>query len=355
MNSWAAAVFGCTLAFIIVAVLATAGRFHARKLMKAGLGVDDWIILIDTILAIGLAVLMTWACLHAGVGLSPLEETPDIIVRYLKVTWANELIVTPIIGTVKIAVLIFYKRIFITPLFQNTANVLIVLSACWTIAFTCTLAFNLLPFDLEWNPQPDRPHNLNFGAMLLAMGASDLFLDVCILSLPVFVIKQLNLSKKRKVVVIGLLWTGAFCIVASAVRLVYISHFLSIEGTDDAFAGVTAQISLWSTIEPCASLIAASLPTLGPLFTKGQGFHTLLMRTRYVFSSNRSKNRLVSKTAKSFPSSGSDVERGSSSWRKITEDERSVGNVTTVELGDLSGSVSGSAIRVDKSFSSEVV
>lgn len=44
--------------------------------------------------------------------------------------------------------------------------------------------------------------------MLLSMGILDLLLDIAVLSLPVFVIKQLKLDTKRKIIATGLLWMG---------------------------------------------------------------------------------------------------------------------------------------------------
>lgn len=51
-------------------------------------------------------------------------------------SWVQEVIITPAVGLVKICVCLFYKRIFTVPRFKMAANIVIVVTVCWTIAFT---------------------------------------------------------------------------------------------------------------------------------------------------------------------------------------------------------------------------
>ena len=47
------------------------------------------------------------------------------------------------------------------------------------------------------------------GRSQIAIGATDLFVDLVILLLPVPVIESLHLSRKRKMAVMGMFWLGA--------------------------------------------------------------------------------------------------------------------------------------------------
>ncbi|KAB8349606.1 hypothetical protein FH972_023629 [Carpinus fangiana] len=189
----------------------------------------------------GLCVMAAWASVHGGLGVPQDSLSPDE-------TWAQELISTPAIGLIKISVCLFYKRIFSTRKFKTMANIMIAAAVAWTIAFTSTLAFNLIPFPLEWALTPNRPHNLNFAAMLIAMGSTDLLLDLIILSMPIPVIKNLHMPTHKKIMIGGMFGLGGFCIISSTIRLTYIIKFIFVYGTDDAFS------------------VCACLPSYGPFF-----------------------------------------------------------------------------------------
>ncbi|KAL9620551.1 MAG: hypothetical protein Q9160_004912 [Pyrenula sp. 1 TL-2023] len=51
-----------------------------------------------------------------------------------------------------------------------------------------------------------------------------------------------------------------------------------------AFTAVVANILIWSRIEPCCSVVAACLPTLGPLVRSGRDPGSLVNSIRSIFS-----------------------------------------------------------------------
>ena len=53
-------------------------------------------------------------------------------------------------------------------------------------------------------------------------------------------------------------------------------------------AAAVAKVLLWSRIEPCCSVIAACLPTLGPLFRDARSPESVIRDLRAYFSTNRS-------------------------------------------------------------------
>lgn len=53
----------------------------------------------------------------------------------------------------------------------------------------------------------------------------------------------------------------------------------------------TADILIWSSIEPCTSIFCACLPTLGPLFRGGRTPESLVNSVRSYFS-NRSRSTI---------------------------------------------------------------
>ena len=49
---------------------------------------------------------------------------------------------------------------------------------------------------------------INLGALLVSLAATNLALDLAVLCLPLFVIRTLHMSFKRKVMVTGIFWLG---------------------------------------------------------------------------------------------------------------------------------------------------
>ena len=87
--------------------------------------------------------------------------------------------------------------------------------------------------------------------------------------MPLPVINHLQMSWKRKLNVIGIFWLGGFCVVAAAVRLhfsLYITNTAFLSNASYTYAYFVNVI--WSIIEPCASIVAACLPTYSPLFKR---------------------------------------------------------------------------------------
>lgn len=96
-----------------------------------------------------------------------------------------------------------------------------------------------------------------------------------------------------------ILWLGIFCVVAASVRFFYAYRQLNVVFTATAQekGTITVLASLWSKIEPSTSIIAACLPTYGPLFSNtrlGSIIRSTLSffsaSSRTAGSSNFSKN-----------------------------------------------------------------
>lgn len=72
--------------------------------------------------------------------------------------------------------------------------------------------------------------------------------------------------------------------------------------------GIITQVYLWDRIEPCASIIAACLPTYGPLFRGNTFIKTLILSATSFFSLKRSTQSSDSKQKGSDISSTEDTE-----------------------------------------------
>ncbi|KAK8862810.1 integral membrane protein pth11 protein [Apiospora arundinis] len=278
MNGYARAVLITSILFSVLAVLLTCARVWARRLTRRSLLANDYIIIANTIITFSLCVASEWGAVHVGIGEPRTKLTAKQAVAFRKFLWSAEIIVTFIIGTVKIGVLLFYKQVFATkPRFNLAANVLVGACGIWTVVFVLLIVFKRFPVHNEWSLAANVPHHWNAGAMWTAMSASDILLDLCILTLPFPVLSSLKLGRKRKIQVGAIFCLGAFVAIGSAVRLVYFIRAEPIYGDPYYnFSDSVTNVVIWSLVEACFSLIAANLPLLAPLFKKGQGLRSLL-------------------------------------------------------------------------------
>ncbi|MCJ1417612.1 hypothetical protein MMC32_003956 [Xylographa parallela] len=104
------------------------------------------------------------------------------------------------------------------------------------------------------------------------MAVLDIVLDLAILSLPLPVIRSLQISTRRKVSVAAIFLLGIFCVISSAVRLYYARYLdvvadslVFIMQNPEAATYITNSATLWSHIECSVSIITACLPTLVPV------------------------------------------------------------------------------------------
>jgi len=137
-------------------------------------------------------------------------------VSFRKFLWSAEIIVTFIIGTVKISVLLFYKQVFATTTltrFNIAADVLVALCGAWTLVFVLLIVFKRFPVHNEWSLAANVPHHWNAGVMWTSMSASDILLDLAILVLPISVLSSLKLGRRRKIQVGGIFCLGALLVI----------------------------------------------------------------------------------------------------------------------------------------------
>ncbi|KAI1746572.1 hypothetical protein F4782DRAFT_545041 [Xylaria castorea] len=291
--------------FAALAILAVGFRLRARVVQKLKLGPDDWLILV---------------ALHLYFG---------VIIAHLSY------------GFVKLAVLHFYKRIFTVPNFVLCANITIVAVIIFMVAATFIQIFSAWPISNWWTL--GKTYTINYGAFLTSFAAIDLVLDIVILCLPFPVIRNLQVNRSRKFLLLAI-DVNLRCIVATSVRL-YFGYKLSEAGSgrpvsDQEFSYVSVNNVIWAEIEGCCSIIAACLPTYAPLI-RSLAFPTFLASTWKSLLNSAKRNI----TAQSSRSDQRDV------WYPLSENH---GNSTTVAKDSQLGLTECDGIRLQRNFATEV-
>ncbi|KAI1398166.1 hypothetical protein F4819DRAFT_498910 [Hypoxylon fuscum] len=184
--------------------------------------------------------------------------------------------------TVRIAILIFYKRLFPAKTFQIIAWTAIAAVSLWGILFFFLVIRWGDPISKAWTGVGVWRYDAE--ATGLANVGTSVCFDILVLCLSLPFIFKLHLPTRKKITVSLIFWVGAFCCICSIARLVLLHKVLH-EVVDSASnIGVQSTQFCFLIIEPHCSIITASLPCYSPLFVNAKGPESMLHSIRSVFS-----------------------------------------------------------------------
>lgn len=248
------------IVMILIASLLVILRFiqRSRIATRRKYWWDDWIILAALACAFGRlvgAVSNKWSAYHVW------QYSVDEINEFAKCLLLQETMYNTSIALSKASILFFYGRIFAVD--RRLLLVLTVVGFC-LFGFCMSAIFGLVftddPFQAQWNVA--EPHtSIKSKTFYFAMAIINICLDVVILAIPQARVRKLHMSRERKLLLQGVFLLGAFAIVASIVRIIYLR---TINMSD-----ITYSVNLpgiWTVIEMDLSIVCACLPTVYGLF-----------------------------------------------------------------------------------------
>ncbi|CAH0031015.1 unnamed protein product [Clonostachys rhizophaga] len=261
---------GAVLSIIIAAI-----RFYGRHMMKSGVGLDDWFLLLsvvtlviaDVIVVVESSANVTYPesaknALHKGKDDAQYTYGQDDI-DYTRLSFFSAILYFTTVSTTKLSILLMYKRIFsIDRSFRLQIIALIVITAGFWISMTVSNLLNCIPIEMSWVPSDDESkYCFNYNVYWLACGIVECILDLVILIMPVRVVYGLKLSQGRRIAVAGVFLLGVFVIISGIVKVArsYIPGSRQLDLT---------QTSLWSTVHICTGIICACLPVCWPVFLR---------------------------------------------------------------------------------------
>lgn len=337
-TSEANATLAISVIFPLLAATLVGLRFAARRSKSAAIKSDDWTIVVALIVCIGLGVNSICGVVLAGVGLPAAKMSLAQKTSFLKVIYADAFLSMFALAVVKISILLFYKRIFTTRAFRIVSVCMIALVTSWEIASFFVQLFCEWPISAHFTLKV-KPSNikLQYSPFLLSHGAIDLFFDIVILCLPIPMIWKLQMDVRRKVTLTGIFWLGTLCVVAEILRIYYLYRYLYIKpnGHINAFSPVMSNIIIWSRIEPCCSVVAACLPTIGPLVKGGRSPESLVHSIRSLFSMRSSLSLRGEKNRKESQEGASLYSSPSAQTRRAWEESHRLGTATATSVMDM--------------------
>ncbi|KAI1474783.1 hypothetical protein K445DRAFT_315183 [Daldinia sp. EC12] len=266
--------------FPFLSAVALILRSHALRAHPHPFGAEDFWFWISWVSSLALSII-AWVFARSGINyykVDPAVGTRDS----LRLIFLGSCLVQLPLSSVKIAILLFYKRIFPTRTFGIYIWVAITVVALWGISIFFAVLFQIDPVSLE---QIDKVRlRYNSTALGYAQVSTSIALDVLVLCFPLPVIYRLHMNLKRKLLILCVFWLGIFCVVAAIVRLVLLTK--SLDEIDNNFSHIYLQntIYIFKVIEPNASIVAACLPCYGPLIKSWRTPESIVRSVRSLVS-----------------------------------------------------------------------
>lgn len=256
----------------ILAIVAVTLRFYSRRIKKVSPSWDDFSVVLALVSTIATGVCMFVGAAIGSLGrhsqISPdgMPVFDDHFVVLFKVLYISQLTQTITFGFTKLAVILFYRRIFITRTFSIISWVMIGLTIIWTIAFFAANLLQCLPISENWR-LPDPGACIQTTMMYLAQAWSDMFTDVLILAMPLPWLWRLQMAPMRKFFVVLIFQLGALVVCAGVAKLVVFHRIIYDNGGDPDIAYLLTPTIYWPMVESSLGIVGACLPLLRPIFT----------------------------------------------------------------------------------------
>ncbi|PKS05722.1 hypothetical protein jhhlp_007551 [Lomentospora prolificans] len=218
------------------AALALVLRLKARRMTRIGLGYDDCFAIAAWFLAVAYSTLILVSVTHYRLG-QKIGHLPQPEVDYYNekanlFLWITEFVYSWSIFFTKIAVLTFYLRLFKLLPIRRPAVVLMVACVIWVIFRTFASTFRCMPFRFFWDKSVPGHCVIGSAVYYFSTDLTHTFLDVLIVSLPLYEVLKMKLPFGQKIAVCGLFSCGFAVCIASIFQILesrkYNPHSLEI-------------------------------------------------------------------------------------------------------------------------------
>ncbi|KAK8131839.1 hypothetical protein PG999_000012 [Apiospora kogelbergensis] len=243
-----------------------------------------------------------------GLGKHVVDVSPESRIEALKWKWAGQ--VSYVVGStlIKFVAGLLLLRLFAGQRWQRiTIIFLMVLVGLVQIFYLFIAIFQCTPVPFYWYRYtagtPVTGHCLNptlatiptYVSIFLGV-VSDWFLAL----LPITLVRKIEMERKAKISIVGILAIGSMASLANVVRIPYAKQLLS---SPDYLHNFT-DLAIWSIIECALGLTATSLATLRPLFVRIN-----MLASSQVLSTFRSRPRTSRRNNSTGPSASRGVSK----------------------------------------------
>lgn len=245
-----------------LSTLAVLLRSYTRLRILHTFGADDAVMVLAQVLTIGSAVTMFFGTsetlcfllavhltnMHVecayGLGRHISDMPTDHYVPYMKSFYSSIIVYNVATCVVKMSIMLQYRRIFTVKAMQTVTLVGLVFEGAWAFTLSILLPMVCSPVSFFWNTSITGKC-LNQLAIWYVMATVNLVTDFVTFSLPLPVIRSLQLPKRQKYMLMGVFCLGFFTCITSIYRITTLKAAAS--STDPTWDNTNAAV--WSFIE----------------------------------------------------------------------------------------------------------
>ncbi|EPE25197.1 hypothetical protein GLAREA_11778 [Glarea lozoyensis ATCC 20868] len=267
-----------------VTLLVVLARFYVRSVMLKSVGADDWFMGLAMACGVG-----TFVCFigetHHGIGMNsdaiPFAET----IKQLHWNFFHSIIVTVGISFIKLSIAFFLLRLVPSKKYKMFLYCTIAFLAAFLLTSAFTIIFACLPVRANWDLVLAKTAKCyskdTFTAIGLFNSSINIITDVLFATLPIPMVWNLQVNMRTKLSLVVILSLGLFACAAAIVKTVLQSKLYVTPNTtrNDTYF-------IWNSVELYIGILAASLPSLRPLF-KSFLDSTKALRTKMSSSGNQ--------------------------------------------------------------------
>ncbi|RDW94961.1 hypothetical protein BP5796_00724 [Coleophoma crateriformis] len=256
------------VAFPVLATISLALRLYSRSLTKT-FAADDIFIIV--------AAIVYWAetytsiklvkTLYIGYHIWDIPAPPvfDSILGD-KYSYATQLLYNPILALIKTSILLFLLRLTgQKSAVRKSIYALLVLNNLMMVTVFLLTTFQCLPIAAMWDRIAfANARCINFPDFVTGTAAVSVLTDALVLVLPTWIVYDLQVHKRQKIMLVGILSFGLVTFISGLVRIILLDHFDRHPPADPGYS----LLFCLSTIEIGLAFVAACAPALRPIVVK---------------------------------------------------------------------------------------
>ncbi|KAF3809692.1 hypothetical protein GCG54_00005233 [Colletotrichum gloeosporioides] len=248
-----------------ISVVIVMMRIYVRAKIVRLVGWDDWCILAATVVIFAeMMVILPEVEYGGGRHIQYIEPKSNVVIG-LHYNFVTQPLCLIALCLAKVSVGLFLLRVSPSTRMRYFIMGTIVFTILSATGNFLTVFFQCRPLAYTWDTSIKGgecipPANLKFAAFFNS-GVS-VFTDLLFALLPIPMLWTVQLNWKVKSAVIGVLSLGIFATVAAVIKISFLPNY----GKHGDFLFDSSDITIWTTVEICTAIVAASIPCLKPLF-----------------------------------------------------------------------------------------
>ncbi|PSN70207.1 hypothetical protein BS50DRAFT_308404 [Corynespora cassiicola Philippines] len=257
-------ILGATLTVTGLALITMVTRLYVRLKMIRNVGWDDYVMSFAMALCIaGQIIIIPQVYYGAG---RHIDQIPlDDIHLALKLNFITQPIYLFAICIIKLSIGLFLLRIATETTYRRMIIGIMIFMGVYTVGCFFTIMFQCTNIAILWDPSnkgtcwgPQTLRALSYTNVCLNIVTDILFAIV----IPIPMILKIQMNKRKKISLIGIMGLGIFATVAALIKAVHLNDY----GKTGDWLWDSRNLTIWTVVETNVGIIAGNLPCMKPLF-----------------------------------------------------------------------------------------